>query len=442
MQSSILQNPPYCNTGVQYTISPHLDKSYSIDWLRFTTGKIKYGTDGEPTNTSIPLINKLLTLLKSYYNYFDLELVPGGLYGYRFRMYVSEGLTIYFNGPLNKKGEITTMVEITGTGCDKLSTIEDWFELMSYILSDEIDANITRIDLAIDDFYGKEIASNYFFDVIKKGFYKRSGSPRSKIEWIINDWKNYDEGCTVNFYAKTSDLQLCVYNKKAEVKAKKDKDTDTPQWMRYEMRFFDTQAQAQIRSFYNCLLKEKFNLSSCSSIASFLSSALYDLLKLYIPSNDKHKDRWEENPSWLKFIGDLTHIQFDRNKSKKNSILKTKEYFENNYAKFLLKMYLVFGKKFLMLWLLDFMFVKRDSLEAKDFISINDLRHDLNLKLLTSDDIFLEISRLEVINSEDIKELKKYNLNCIGNFDATDSITKALAKYEEEYGEINKWNSN
>ena len=84
----------------------------------------------------------------------------------------------------------------------------------------------------------------------------------------------------------------------------------------------------------------------------------------------------------------------------------------------------------------------RDSLEAKDFVSINDLRHDLDLNLLTSDDIFFEISRLAVNDSEDIKELKKYNLNCIGNSDATESIKKALEKYEEEYGEINKWSSN
>ena len=100
MNNSILQNPPLCNTGVQYTISPLKDKSYSIDWLRFTTGKIQYGQDGEPKNVSIPLINKLLIKLKSYYNFFDLELIPGGLYGYRHKMHVAEGITIYFNDPL------------------------------------------------------------------------------------------------------------------------------------------------------------------------------------------------------------------------------------------------------------------------------------------------------------------------------------------------------
>lgn len=411
--TDFLKNPLVCNTGVQSYIVPNQKISYSIDWLRFTTGEIEFGLDGEPKNTSIPVINKLLNKLKSEFNYFDLELVPGGFYGYKFRMEVAEGITIFFNGSVNKYGQPTTMVEITGAGCDYFTTIEDWFELISFILSDEYNGKATRFDEAIDDYYGEHIKSKYFFDLIKDGFFKRAGSPKTKIKWVINDHKDYDKGCTVYFYSNSSDMQLAVYNKMAEVKEKKDKETLTPQWMRYEMRFFDDQSDSQLLNFYNCLLKEKFNLSSCSSIASLLSSSLYELLKLFKPTKDTNKQRWVELPEWIDFIGDISSVKFERHVNHISSILKTKEYFENNYAKFLLKMYLVFGFDYEKLWLSDFMYKKRASLEAKDIVSINSLRRQLGIKRLKKSEIAILLSKLEISEEDDLNVLKQFNIEGI-----------------------------
>ena len=327
MENSILKNPPYCNTGVQSYIVPQLGLSYSIDWLRFTTGKIQFGMDGEPKNSSIPIINKLLNLMKCNHTYHELELVPKALFGYKSSMVVAEGITLHFNGPMNKFGEKTTMIEISGAGCDHLVSLDDWFEFMSFILSDEFDCRSSRFDLATDDFTGKNISGEMLFNILRRGFFKRSGSPKSKIHWETSNLDDYSDGTTVYLYAKSSSIQFCIYNKMAEVKAKKDIETNTPQWMRYEMRFYDDKAHEQLLVFYNCLLREKFNLDSSSSIPKLISSSMYELLRLYIPTEDSNKSRWEELPEWLNFIGDVETIKFERNKSHRSNILKIS--FEN-----------------------------------------------------------------------------------------------------------------
>lgn len=401
MNASV-ENPHFCNTGVQ---SYNNEKSYSIDWLRFTTGKIKFN-DCYPKNISIPLINELLKVLKSDFSYDELDVQLGGFYGYRSRMVVSEGITIYFCGSPNKYGELTSMIEITGTGCDKFNSIDDWFELITFILSDSLDGKSTRIDLAIDDFYGKEISSKKFFDVIKGNFFKRSGSPKSKIEWIINDWNDYDLGTTVNFYSKSSNIQLCVYNKKAETKAKKNLEINTPQWIRYEMRFYEDQADKQLRFFYNCLLNEKFEKNNCKSISQFLSNSLYELLKLYKPCNDSNMSRWVELTEWKDFISDIGMINFDRRKTKISELLKTKIYFENSYSRFLSKMLLLLGEEYFLLWLKNMIFIKRDSLEPKDLVSVNELRIKLGFDKLSKQDFINNIESLRILNKDDLFVLK------------------------------------
>ncbi len=417
MENSI--KSPNCNTGVQsYNINykfgffhPEAEISYSIDWLRITTGKIEYGEDQEPKTTSIPLINELLKVLKSNYNYFDLIIEPGGNFGYRSKMVVSDGIKFHLYGPPNKKGETTTMIDISGSGCDRFKSIFDWYYLIKFLI-EELNCNCSRIDEAVDDFYGKHITMKEFFDIVKKGFYIRSGSPKNKPKWIINDWNNYDYGCTIEFYSPTSSIQLVSYNKMAEQIAKNNPLPDTPQWLRHEMRFFDEQANNQLRVFYDCLCFEVMGQINENSTAfsKYVSSALYECLKLYEPCNDTNKSRWIEHSGWKAFIGDISGIKFKRSKIKNDKILKTKVYFEESYSRFLLKMYLVFGKEYFELWLKDFLYNNRKKLEPVDYVSINELRHELGLELLKVNQIVIKAAEMQLLKDDEIKIINQYDL--------------------------------
>ena len=417
MENSIV--PPNGNTGVQsYNIDykfgffhPEAEISYSIDWLRITTGKIEYGEDQEPKTTSIPLINDLLKVLKSNYNYFDLVIESGGYYGFRSKMIVCDGIQINYYGPPNKKGDITTMIELSGTGCDRFKSIFDWYFLIKFLI-EELNCNCSRIDEAIDDFYGKKISMNDFLDTCKDGFFIRSGSPKNKPKWIINNWKNYDDGCTIEFYSPTSSIQLVSYNKMAEQIAKNNPISDTVQWLRHEMRFFDEQANNQLRVFYDCLCFEVMGQISENSTAfsKYVSSALYECLKLYKSCNDSNKSRWIEHPGWKAFIGDISGIKFKRSKTKNDKILKTKIYFEDSYSRFLLKMYLVFGKEYFNLWIKDFLFNNRKKLDPEDYVNINELRHELGMKTLRIDEILIKAAEMQLLSDEDLKIINQYDL--------------------------------
>ena len=224
--------PPYSNTGVREyinnineyqfgTFHPEEKISYSIDWLRVTTGKIEYSKTQEPSINGILKINKLLKLLKTDYDFYSLKIENYGINGYRYKMTVCDGIKLYFYGPCNKLGEFTTLIEITGTGSDRFRSSIDWYNLIKFYI-EELKVNCTRIDMAVDDFYGENITYKEFFNIVNKEFYKRCGTPKSKPVWYTESLNNYDDGCTVNFYSPTSNVQLVSYNKQAEQKGQRD----------------------------------------------------------------------------------------------------------------------------------------------------------------------------------------------------------------------------
>ena len=326
-------------------------------------------------------------------------------------MVISDGIKIHFYGPPNKRGDVTTMIDISGTGCDRFKSLFDWYNLIKFCI-EELNCNCSRIDEAVDDFYGESITYKTFFDICKQGFYSRSGAPKTKPEWIINDWNNYDYGCTINWYSKTSSIQLVSYNKMAEQKNKNNPIPNSPQWLRHEMRFYEEQANKQLKTFYNCLCYEvmgEFNENS-TGFSKYVSSALFECLKLYEPTNDTNKARWKIHPGWNKFIGDISGIKFERPKSKNDKILKTKVYFEDSYSKFLLKMYLTFGKEYFNLWLRDFLFNNRNKLEPEDYIAVNELRHELGLHILNVNSIVIKAAEMQVLNEQDQEIINKYTL--------------------------------
>ena len=155
-------DPPLSNTGVViYNIDENHDKHYSIDWLRCTTGSIPI-VSGKLTNKGIKMINELLHVLKSPFEYDELRIENHGINGYKSKISVLPGITIYLNGPVNKFGDVTTMLEISGEGCDVFQTTDDWFELLTLIKNVDYDFKSKRIDMAIDDFYGKQISGLEF----------------------------------------------------------------------------------------------------------------------------------------------------------------------------------------------------------------------------------------------------------------------------------------
>ena len=391
--------PGVGNTGVREYIIPKNKKSYSIDWNSCTFDCIEYDAQGIPLNKSIPFINDLLTILKSDYMYDVQEVELGGRYGYKSRLCVHPGVTLYFCGPENLYGRKTTFLDMTGRGCDIFNSKTEWFEFLSFMFKENLNTNFTRADFAIDDFYGEEISMDELFTLIKDGFFKRRGTPKSLIRWNINDINDYKKGCTVYLYSNASKVQLCIYNKHAEQLAKDNLENYTPQWVRYEMRFKKENAHEQMTKYYNILKQEVYGITSEESTGLFLSSSLFELLKLYEPTNDSNKSRWVLHDGWNNFIGDISKIEFERNITKKNEIIKTKEYFMNNYGKFLNKLYLCYDFDYIIEFIKQTMLNKTNKLEPEDIMEINDLRKKNGLEVYDNLDVSLKLVDI-IVNSK------------------------------------------
>ena len=415
------QIPPMGNTGARIYNSNNLNYefgyfnpenkiSYSIDWITLVTTKIQFGLDGEPINTSIPIINELLKVLKSYYNYFDLKMEYSGK-RYRSKIVVSPGIIIFFNGSPDKRGDPTSMIEISGEGCDKFNSFNDWYLLVKFCI-EELNCKCTRLDVAIDDYYGEQINYNEFFDLIKDDMYTRTGTPRNKIDWHNNSLKTYDLGCTVTFYSTSSNINLVSYNKMAEQIDKNNPIPNSPQWLRHEMRFTKEQGDVQLRVFYECLLKEVNGEISdnSTSFSKYASSALYTCLKLYSKKDGTNPDRWIEHPGWLNLIGDISDIKFIRPKTKTSNLFKRMIHFTESYSRFLLQMYLLFGQEYFNLWIKNIMYKNKKRLEAKDFIEVNDLRNSLDLPFISLFSINNQVSDLAITNEKEIEVINKYYL--------------------------------
>ena len=394
--------PEFSNTGARNTsIHINCEKSYSIDWFQGSIHNgIKYDNQRKVTLNSIPFINQIIDLISPGKTFFDFEMEPGGINGYREHMDIAEGVCLYFNGPLNKYNKITSMLKLTGTGCDCVNTEFGWFCLLNLLLDVDNDFHPTRIDLAIDDYCGKQMTFEDVYRYVKRKQYTRCGTPRKLPTFYLENWDNVTQGMTINMFSPASEVNLRIYDKMAEQKAKKNYQADSPQWIRYEMEFNKKQAEKTVRELYDMLLNKYVLKDETYSMQKFLSAKLYSLVKFKQSSNDSNKSRWPDDPKYLNFLGSFETCQFERFETKKSELCHTKEYLDENYMKVFSKIYLATDLDFFISWIKQGMYYQKDKLKGIDLIEINNLRKQLELSELSEDDIALKMMKLNPTKEE------------------------------------------
>ena len=394
--------PEYSNTGARNTIlNITSEKIYSIDWFQGSIHEgIKYDNQNKVTLNSVPFINKLIDILVPGKSFFDYEIEYGGINGYREHMDLAEGVCLFFNGPKNKYDKTTSMLKLTGTGCDVIKTEYDWFILLNLLLDVDVGYHATRFDLAADDYYGKEMTFNDVINWVKNEEYVRIGSPRTKPNGHITDWQQLEKGATLYMYSNSSSVQVRVYDKMAEQKAKNNYLASTPQWVRYEMEFNKEQAEKTVREFYNMLLNKYVLKDESFSMQKFVSSKMYSLVKFKKPSSDTNKSRWPDDEKYLNFLGSLDNMKFERLETKKCELCHTKEYLDENYMKVFAKIYLATDLDFLISWIKQGMYYARDKFKQIDIIEVNNLRKQLDLNELNKNEIDLKMMKLNPTRDE------------------------------------------
>ncbi len=232
------------------------------DWLTFST-KIH----------SLPDVVELLGLENVRFE--NLR----GRYCYQDRLHY-DGISILYNG----REDMGICVEMSGQGCRSFEThgngnYQAIFDLINENWSAEADKrqmNITRLDVAYDDFDGL-LDLNYLMSAAQKGEYV---SRLKDIEVIYSN-----KGCSVCHGSRLqSNVYIRIYDKKKE----RNRD-DIEHWVRCEIKLKDITAKGFI------------------SLGDDIRKNYFDVLNNYLryvvsSENVTNKSMCASSPEWLRFI--------------------------------------------------------------------------------------------------------------------------------------------
>lgn len=292
--------PPYTNRGAQNTSGGGLRAC--VDWLQVTF-----------LGTSNPL--DVITVLGM--NERDFETKEVGKFGYKFHMRNGH-LAIYYSDDLPH-----CHLEITGQGCREYESrkIYDWTELLGMILMlDRV--NITRLDLAVDDFQG-------YFKIQTLYQKLRRSHARSKFKTYRYMTKGkiserVVSGHTVYLGDPSSRLMIRFYDKLLERLSKGvEVEEGLVCWNRTEIQLRDERAKMAA---VMIALEEE-------NIGSLISGILRNYINFVNPKKNKkgeidsNKSRWPISDFWLAFTNaaepiKLTQVAPDR------TIESTKDWYE------------------------------------------------------------------------------------------------------------------
>lgn len=183
-------------------------------------------------------------------------------------------------------------VEMSGKGCrnfEKLGT-GDYNELLGYIVSNPHDLNITRLDLAFDDF-----DNMLNFDTIIEHIKSKSYVSCFRRFKVIKEYSQDEkfESTTVYCGSDKSDTLFRIYDKRAE-----QERFDLSHWVRFEIQLRNNNAL----SFANLLI-------SGNSLGSLFVKVVNRYLRFVVPNdNDSNRSRWTTADWWFNFLGTVEKI--------------------------------------------------------------------------------------------------------------------------------------
>lgn len=268
---------------------------------------------------------------------------------------ILEGITIHYTISDLPKYNAGVCVEMTGTGCrtfETHTTLSKYTEntehsnfdflfnqLSEMILDDAV--NVTRVDLAYDDFIGV-IDLPLMEDFTRRGWYTSRLS-----RWALeSSGDNHDtDHLGVNIYhgSRGGNVQFRCYDKRVERKR-----YDLEHWVRFEIQMRHEAAVNYIKKFFAGEKRKYYRKWECEKLgidylehlksngipleseendvfcnSGKLGFLFSSIVKQYIdykcPGNDKIKCRWCTAPWWFRFLGECEKISlFSRRDSEYN----------------------------------------------------------------------------------------------------------------------------
>ena len=204
--------------------------------------------------------------------------VPGAK-GWKKRLYFS-GISIHYEG---HDGLI--WLEMSGQGCRTFETLGhgDFNTLFRFVLDNPKEVNITRLDVAYDDY-------KYYLDIDHIASDTLNGRFIAKTRhWNVDI---SDTGMCITHGSRNSSVLIRIYDKAAE----RNRKDEIEHWVRCEMQLRRNRANEFIR------------LLICENevIDDLYFAVLNHYLRFVEPSEDSNKSRWDTAAHWVKFASSRT----------------------------------------------------------------------------------------------------------------------------------------
>ena len=292
-------------------------QKYKIDWLSFSVKNY----DEEPTNT---LNENILELLGyDFAEEFSTDISGKNFYnrGATLGNYVNVFWNDYTNekNPVRKNSSKTMNVVFTGQGSTDLAlrNDNDWIKIFTILTTyepknkpkdeedDKPSVNITRIDIALDD-YDELVKFDDIEKKLKKGHYRSSKRSYNIVKTSDQFGQKLGEtiyignartasGSRGNVYARFYD-KLAQYHEKNQLVTSDVREywkkTGKEVWQRYEISFS--------KNYTNSIIEAILNGESIDKI---FKTSLRNLLEILTPrGSDTNKNRWYKTKWWEDFL--------------------------------------------------------------------------------------------------------------------------------------------
>lgn len=303
-----------------------------------------------------------------------------GINGYS-KSAVWGNIQIFFDGHSENMGIFLNM---SGQGCRQFEeTFEEtgwgWSDFFEYVLGYEM--NITRLDVAIDDFYGyfklKQIES-----CIRRGcVLSRFKTARNFEEFIL---KNGETNGQTIYFGKT-DVIIRFYDKYAErVNKGYALNREIDFWQRTEVQLRGDRAKAAVETIVNNELQ----------IGIFIKGILNRYLCFKEKGTQKHRTQWKNCRWWDKFLNGVDKIRLSLTAPEK-TILRTKDWIDTQICASVATLFEALGDDPL---LIDYILKRgKKQMSDKQIEMANDFKMNINQRIMIKDQIkeFIDYHSIE-----------------------------------------------
>lgn len=247
-----------------------------------------------------------------------------GLNGY-LKSAIWDNIQFYFDG----QPGMGIWLNLGGQGCRQYEALFeeggcwDWYDFFEYVLN--VHSNITRLDIALDDFKG-------IFKIKDIESCCRRGCVASRFRTARNfEEIDLESGATLGqtiYFGKT-DVIIRFYDKYHERIAKGFAlKTDIDTWIRSEIQLRGDRAKAALEVIVN----------NDIDLGEFLRGVLNRYLAFKIKGQDKIRSRWKNCKWWDTFLNDVGKIRLSLTAPDK-TVLRTKEWVDKQVLASLATLY-------------------------------------------------------------------------------------------------------